>query len=51
MGRFFFSERGNVIDEWNNLQQCIINSKSINCFKNGPECTQATQMDFCKLTD
>ena len=31
--RFFFSSR--VIDRWNRLQQSVIDSSRVNCFKNG----------------
>jgi len=42
--RFFFSQR--VIDRWNGLQQEVIDSTSVNVFKNGLEKTRITKMGF-----
>jgi len=42
--RFFFSSR--VIDRWNHLQQSVIDSSSVNCFKNGFKHTINTSMGF-----
>ena len=42
--RFFFSSR--VIDQWNCLQQSVVDSSSVNCFKNGLEHTRKTLMGF-----
>ena len=42
--RFFFSSR--VIDRWNRLQQSVIDSDSVNCFKNGLNRTRKAMMGF-----
>jgi len=41
---FFFFSR--VIDQWNRLQQSVIDSNSVNCFTNGLEHTRKTSMGF-----
>ena len=42
--RFFFSER--VIDRWNSLPQHVIDSTSINAFKNGLNIMRRDSMGF-----
>jgi len=42
--RFFFSTR--VIDRWNRLQQSVIDSGSVNTFKNGLDCIRKATMGF-----
>jgi len=42
--RFFFSSR--VIDRWNRLQQSVIDSGSVNSFKNGLDRTRKVMMGF-----
>ena len=43
---FFFSER--VIDRWNGLHQWIIDSATVNSFKNGLEHMKKTRMGYFK---
>ena len=42
--RHFFSER--VVDRWNGLEQCIIDSASVNAFKNGLQRMRDEKMGF-----
>ena len=40
----FFSER--VIDRWNELEQCVVDSATVNAFKNGLRRTRNNKMGF-----
>jgi len=40
----FFSER--VVDRWNGLDQCVIDSATVNTFKNGLRRTRQNKMGF-----
>jgi len=42
--RHFFSER--VVDRWNGLNQCVIDSASVNAFKNGLKRMRDKKMGF-----
>jgi len=42
--RHFFSER--VVDRWNGLEQCVIDSATVNAFKNGLKGKRDKKMGF-----